>query len=75
MNKPLVAPVRPSLATSHQPSWRVSDPSGDVIGYADQLGNDDAVRYRARALVSRLPRFHELGEFWRFDDAVECFMR
>jgi hypothetical protein len=71
---PLIAPVRPSLATAHRPSWRVSDPSGDVIGYVDQLGDDGAIRYRARAMVSRQPRFHDLGEFWRFDDAVECFV-
>lgn len=73
MTRPLVAPIRPSLATALQPSWRVSTSGGELIGYVDQLGQDGDVRFRARALVSPQPRFHNLGEFWRFDDAVDCF--
>ena len=74
MTTPVISPVRPSLTRGDDPLWRVTHSDGKLLGYVDAQPQADGLRYRARRLVSPAPRFQDLGEFWRFEDAVGCFV-
>ncbi|SEN68136.1 hypothetical protein E3O25_02570 [Cryobacterium sp. TMT1-3] len=52
--------------------WRIVDPDGAVIGYIECHPGGDGDRYSARRVVFAT-RTREVGVFWRFDDAVDCF--
>jgi hypothetical protein len=62
-----------ALIQLHDTLWRVTRPSGEVLGYIEQLLESDGLRYRAKRLIVRQRRFISIGEFWRMDDAVDCF--
>jgi hypothetical protein len=62
-----------TLIQLHDALWRVTRPSGEVLGYVEQIIERDGLRYRAKRLIVRQRRFVSIGEFWRMDDAVDCF--
>jgi hypothetical protein len=72
---PDVAALKPGLALVqlHDALWRVTRPTGEVLGYVEQIIERDGLRYRAKRLMVRQRRFVTIGEFWRMDDAVDCF--
>ncbi|TQL47702.1 hypothetical protein FB562_0770 [Homoserinimonas aerilata] len=53
--------------------WRVTRPDGEVLGYVDAVQAADGERFRAKRISARLRRFVVIGEFWRMDEALECF--
>lgn len=67
--------IRPGLqlVQLHDALWRVTRPSGDVLGYVEQFPVRAGVRFRAKRFIARQRRFVEMGEFWSMDDAVDCF--
>jgi hypothetical protein len=76
------APVRPRAAQGHpgltlvqlnNELWRVTRPSGEVLGYLEQFRVRAGLRYRAKRFIVRQKRFIEVGEFWSIDDAIDCF--
>ena len=52
--------------------WRVTRPSGDVLGYVEGFLDPRGRRYRSKRLIPLQKRFINIGEFWSFDDAVDC---
>lgn len=52
--------------------WRVTRPDGDVLGYVESFTEPRGVRYRSKRLVPLQKQFIVRGEFWSFDDAVDC---
>jgi hypothetical protein len=62
------------LVPLHRGMWRVTRAGGEVLGYIEELDSADGTRYRAKRISARLRRFIALGEFWRMDDAVACFV-
>ncbi|MDM4764354.1 hypothetical protein QT381_15230 [Galbitalea sp. SE-J8] len=54
----------------HDALWRVTRPSGEVAGYVERT--DDA-RFRAKRMLPSRRSFVAVGEFWRFDDALDVF--
>jgi hypothetical protein len=53
--------------------WRVTRPTGEVLGYLEQFRVRAGLRYRAKRFIVRQKRFIEVGEFWSIDDAIDCF--
>jgi hypothetical protein len=53
--------------------WRVTRPTGEVLGYVETFADPDGTRYRAKRMIVRQQRFVPIGDFWRMEDAVECF--
>jgi len=53
--------------------WRITRESGVVLGYIDRFIERGDFRYRAKRLIVRQNRFVGIGEFWRMDDALDCF--
>jgi len=51
--------------------WRVTAAAGFVLGYVEQLDDEGVPRFRARRLLPSM-RQMEIGDFWGFDEAVEC---
>ena len=70
-----MAITRPGLhlVQLHDELWRVTRPSGEVLGYLERFGVRTGVRFRAKRFIARQCRFVEMGEFWSIDDAVDCF--
>jgi len=54
--------------------WRIVDRGGRVIGHLQTVRDGSGIRYRARRFHAPSRGFHDLGEFWSVDDAVECVM-
>jgi hypothetical protein len=69
------ARTRPGLhlVQLHDELWRVTRPSGEVLGYVERFGVRAGLRFRAKRFIVRQRRFVEMGEFWSMDDAVDCF--
>lgn len=67
--------VRPGIAMVqvHDELWRLTRPDGDVLGYIERFAEPRGDRYRAKRLNALRRRFLVLGEFWSFDDAIDCF--
>ncbi|MBG6107161.1 hypothetical protein [Frigoribacterium sp. CG_9.8] len=67
--------IRPglNLVQLHNELWRVTRPCGEVLGYIERFAVHAGVRFRAKRFIARQRRFVEVGEFWRMDDAVDCF--
>lgn len=67
--------VRPGVAMVqlHDALWRVTRPSGEVLGYIESFVDAGDVRFRAKRLLSGQRRSLPLGEFWSIDDAIDCF--
>ena len=61
------------LVQLHDELWRVTRPSGDVLGYVEQFRVRAGLRFRAKRFITRQRRFVEMGEFWSMDDAIDCF--
>ena len=72
---PIGAVTRPGLhlVQLHDELWRVTRPSGDVLGYVEQFRVRAGLRFRAKRFIARQRRFVEMGEFWSMDDAIDCF--
>ena len=74
--QPSTQPVaRPGLllVPLHDELWRVTRPSGDVLGYVEQFRVRAGLRFRAKRFITRQRRFVEMGEFWSMNDAIDCF--
>ncbi len=69
-----VPTIRPGLAAVqlHDELWRLTRPGGEVLGYIERFEERGLPRYRAKRLLQQR-RFLPVGEFWRFDDALDCF--
>ena len=69
------AVTRPGLhlVQLHDELWRVTRPSGDVLGYVEQFRVRAGLRFRAKRYIVRHRRFVGMGEFWSMDDALDCF--
>ena len=52
--------------------WRVTRPSGEMLGYVESFDSPAGDRYRAKRYLLRARRFQLLGEFWRIDDATDA---
>ncbi len=57
----------------HDDLWRVTRPDGDVVGYIERNETPSGPRYRAKRMLQRQRRFLPIGEFWGYDDALDCF--
>ena len=66
-----VAARRPGVAfvQLNNGLWRITRPAGAVLGYVENL---DSGRFLAKRLASSGRAFLPVGEFWSFDDAVDC---
>ena len=56
----------------HDELWRVTRSDGEILGYVESFPDPRGRRYRAKRLIPLQKRFLVLGEFWGFDDAVDC---
>ncbi len=61
-----------NLVQLHDDLWRVTRADGDVLGYVESYLEEQGRRFRSKRLIARQRRFVPLGEFWSFDDAVDC---
>lgn len=61
-----------NLVQLHDELWRVTRTDGDVLGYVESFLEERGRRFRSKRLIARQKRFVPLGEFWSFDDAVDC---
>lgn len=61
-----------TLVQLHDELWRVTRASGDVLGYVESFLDPRGRRYRSKRLITLQRRFINIGEFWSFDDAVDC---
>ncbi len=61
------------LVRLHDELWRVTRPSGEMLGYIERFGVRAGLRFRAKHFIIRQRRFVEMGEFWSMDDAMDCF--
>jgi hypothetical protein len=52
--------------------WRVTDPTGNIMGHIERRTGADGERFTARRLLGST-RVMELGNFWRIDEAADCF--
>lgn len=70
------AATRPGVALIqlHDELWRATQPTGEVLGYVEKFIASDGARFRAKRLIVRERRFVIIGEFWAFDEAVDCFI-
>ena len=57
----------------HDDLWRVTRSTGEVLGYIERFVDRGDFRYRAKRMIVRQQRFVAIGEFWRMDDALDCF--
>lgn len=67
--------IRAGVATVHlhDDLWRVTRPDGEVLGYVERVTSPAGARFHAKRMLQRQRRFLPIGEFWSFDDAMECF--
>ncbi len=61
-----------SLIQLHDDLWRVTRTDGEVLGYVEGFDDPRGHRFRSKRLITLHKRFLLLGEFWSFDDAVDC---
>lgn len=68
-------PIAPGivLVPLHDGLWRVTRTEGEVLGYVESFTARDGERFRAKRLSARLRTFLTIGEFWRMDEALDCF--
>jgi hypothetical protein len=64
-----------ALIQLHDSLWRVTAPSGDVLGYVEKLESAERFdsQFRAKRYITSRRTFVDIGEFWSFDDAVDCY--
>ena len=61
-----------NIVQLHDELWRVTRTDGDVLGYVESFMEARGRRFRSKRLIALHKRFIPLGEFWSFDDAVDC---
>ena len=61
-----------NLVQLHDELWRVTRADGDVLGYVESFMDPRGRRFRTKRLIALQKRFIPLGEFWSFDDAIDC---
>ncbi|MEO7147268.1 MAG: hypothetical protein ABIW81_08035 [Terrimesophilobacter sp.] len=61
-----------SVVPLHDELWRVTRADGEVLGYVESYLEPSGHRYRAKRLIAARKQFRNFGEFWNFDDAVDC---
>lgn len=61
-----------NLVQLHDELWRVTRADGDVLGYVESFLEPRGRRFRSKRLITLHKRFVPLGDFWNFDDAVDC---
>lgn len=57
----------------HDELWRITRTDGAVLGYVERFLDHGDRRFRAKRMLSAQRASMPLGEFWRFDDAIDCF--
>jgi hypothetical protein len=62
----------PRLVQVNDRLWRVTRPTGEILGYVELFDSPAGDRYRAKRYILRARRFDVLGEFWRIDDATDA---
>jgi hypothetical protein len=62
----------PRLVQVNDRLWRVTRPTGEILGYVESFDSPAGDRYRAKRYILRARRFDVLGEFWRIDDATDA---
>jgi len=62
-----------ALVRVHDDLWRITRTDGEVLGYVERFAVRDGLRYRAKRYIARQGRFVEMGDFWGFESAVDCF--
>ncbi len=53
--------------------WRITRPTGEVLGYIETVDEPEGTRYRAKRMIVRQQRFVPIGDFWSMPDALDCF--
>ena len=61
-----------TLIPLHDELWRVTKTSGEVLGYVESFQDPRGRRFRSKRLIAAHRQFRNIGEFWKFDDAVDC---
>ncbi len=61
-----------TLIPLHDELWRVTRASGEVLGYIEAFQDPRGRRFRSKRLITTHRQFRVIGEFWQFDDAVDC---
>lgn len=61
-----------NLVQLHDELWRVTRADGDVLGYVESFMEPRGRRFRSKRLIALQKKFVPLGDFWSFDDAVDC---
>ncbi|MEO7350176.1 MAG: hypothetical protein ABIW32_10050 [Terrimesophilobacter sp.] len=61
-----------TLVQLHDDLWRVTRRDGEVLGYVEGFSESRGRRFRSKRLIVLRKTFVPLGEFWNFDDAVDC---
>jgi hypothetical protein len=62
-----------STVQLHDDLWRVTRSDGEVLGYVERSSTPGGARFLAKRMLQRQRRFLPVGEFWSFDDAMDCF--
>ena len=69
--------ARPAAGTAVVPVgeslWRVTRPTGEVLGYIERVAEAAGDRFRAKRMIVSQQRVDSIGEFWSADDAIQCF--
>jgi hypothetical protein len=67
--------VRPgiSLVELANSQWRVTRATGEVLGYIEAIDEGRDRKFSSRRVFANQRGSLSLGEFWRMDDAIDCF--
>jgi hypothetical protein len=65
--------ARVALVQLHNQLWRVTRPSGEVLGYIELFTQNGSDRYRAKRMMTVQRNFIAVGEFWTMHEAIDCF--
>lgn len=70
-----LANVRPGvdMVSVSETLWRMTRTTGEVLGYIESMGVGPYQQLSARRVLPAGRRVLPLGEFWRLDDAIDCF--
>jgi len=52
--------------------WRVTDPSGHVVGHVQAGCEAQGTRFHARRFHAASRAFLDVGAFWTVEEAVDC---
>ncbi|MGV8884751.1 MAG: hypothetical protein ACOH1T_04075 [Microbacteriaceae bacterium] len=62
-----------AVTALHDELWRITRTTGEVLGYIERFVERGEHRFRAKRMLVRQQRFVGIGDFWRMDDALDCF--